>query len=69
MCFHFEFLALVEIDIIYDGFPDKNKKNYFRKDGDNELVLYDSDAKDGLFMKIIQKNGIKKYLFIWVGWV
>ena len=50
MCFHFEFVALKwKLSIIYDGFPDKQRSNYFRKDGDNELVLYDSDAKDGLF--------------------
>lgn len=50
MCFHFKFIALKwKLSIIYDGFPDKQRSNYFRKDGDNELVLYDSDAKDGLF--------------------
>ncbi len=50
MCFHFKFIALKwKLSIIYDGFPDKQRSNYFRKEGDNELVLYDSDAKDGLF--------------------
>ena len=52
MCFHFKFIELKwKLSIIYDGFPDKQRSNYFRKDGDNELVLYDSDAKDGLFWK------------------
>ena len=49
MCFHFEFLALKwRLSIIYDGFPDKQDLIILEK-GDNELVLYDSDAKDGLF--------------------
>ena len=57
MCFHFKFVALKwKLSIIYDGFPDKQRSNYFRKDGDNELVLYDSDAKDGLFW---EKNSEK----------
>ena len=50
MCFRFRFIARKwKLSIIYDGFPDKQRFNYFRKDGDNELVLYDGHAKDGLF--------------------
>ena len=57
MCFHFKYEALKwRLSIIYDGFPDKQRSNYFRKDGDNELVLYDSDAQDGLFW---EKNSEK----------
>ena len=57
MCFHFKYVALKwRLSIIYDGFPDKQRSNYFRKHGDNELVLYDSDAQDGLFW---EKNSEK----------
>ena len=58
MCFHFKSVnGGWKLSIIYDGFPDKQRSNYFRKDGDNELVLYDSDAKDGMFYEKIQKMG------------
>ena len=35
---------------------DKQRSNYFRKDGDNELVLYDSSVEWNVFEKI-QKMG------------
>ena len=50
MCFHFKFEnGGWKLSIIYDGFPDKIRSNYFRKDGDNELVLYDSSDQSGMF--------------------
>ena len=50
MCFHFKSVnGGWKLSIIYDGFPDKIRSNYFRKDGDNELVLYDSSTRTGMF--------------------
>ena len=52
MCFHFKFEnGGWKLSIIYDGFPDKTENKYFRKDGDNELVLYDSYRESGMFWR------------------
>ena len=69
MCFHFEFLPLKwRLSIIYDGFPDKHRSNYFRKKGD-ELVLYDSDAEDGLFWENNSENGLNLQILIYLVWL
>tara|TARA_Y200000002_G_scaffold362240_1_gene349122 strand:- start:922 stop:2436 length:1515 start_codon:yes stop_codon:yes gene_type:complete len=49
-CFHFKYVnGGWNLSIIYDGFPDKSKSNYFRKNGEDELVLYDDSSKSGMF--------------------
>ena len=51
MCFHFKLENHGwKLSIIYEGFPDKLRSNYFRKDREkDELVLYDSSKQDGMF--------------------
>ena len=60
MCFHFKSVnGGWKLSIIYDGFPDKLRSNYFRKkNGDNELVLYDSSTRTGMFYE----NNNKKWV-------
>tara|TARA_B100000963_G_scaffold145749_1_gene126917 strand:- start:782 stop:2290 length:1509 start_codon:yes stop_codon:yes gene_type:complete len=49
-CFHFKYInGGWNLSIIYDGFPDKSKLNYFKKNGEDELVLYDDSSKSGMF--------------------
>ena len=66
MCFHFKSVnGRWKLSIIYDGFPDKLRSKYFRKNGDNELVLYDSSAKSGMFYETNSEKWVdftKNYL-------
>ncbi len=60
MCFHFKSVnGGWKLSIIYDGFPDKQRSNYFRKDGDNELVLYDSSTRSGMFYEKNNKKWVE----------
>ena len=60
MCFHFKSVnGGWKLSIIYDGFPDKIRSNYFRKDGDNELVLYDSSTRSGMFYETNNKKWVE----------
>ena len=60
MCFHFKSVnGGWKLSIIYDGFPDKLRSNYFRKDGDNELVLYDSSTRSGMFYETNNKKWVE----------
>jgi len=60
MCFHFKSVnGGWKLSIIYDGFPDKIRSNYFRKNGDNELVLYDSSTRTGMFYEKNNKKWVE----------
>ena len=60
MCFHFKSVnGGWKLSIIYDGFPDKQRSNYFRKVGDNELVLYDSSTRSGMFYETNNKKWVE----------
>lgn len=69
MCFHFKSVnGRWKLSIIYDGFPDKLRSKYFRKDLEkkkwldsekDELVLYDSSAKSGMFYEKNNKKWVE----------